>query len=161
MRCIALLNSNAPKTKNVYVPLAVIALAVVLMLVEILFLSNDASTGALEKLAAVALKTILYVFVLLLGIGLCSWFGYPFDPFYWSLLQLFAVTLSVGAVRGTLGIVIGDSVAMITCYVLFLGLIGYFFSDEPIIALIAIFLIFATHSVVTSLLMPLFAMFFA
>ncbi len=158
---ICLVNINAPKTKNIYVPLALIGLSVVLILVEVSFISNNASSGALERLAAVALKTILYVFILLLGIGLCSWFSYPFDPFYWSLLQLFAVTLSVGAVRSTLGIVTGDSVAMITCCVLFLGLIGYFFSDEPMNALIAIFLIFATHSVVTSLLMPLFAMFFA
>ena len=48
--------NNTPKIKNVYVPLAVIALALVLMLVEVLFLSNDASTGALEKLVAVAVK---------------------------------------------------------------------------------------------------------
>jgi len=154
-------NSNTPKTKNVYVPLALIALSVVLMLVEVLFISNDASDGVLERLSTVAAKTILYVLVLLLGIGLCSWFGYPFDPFYWSLLQLFAVTLSVGAVRGTLGIVTGDSVAMLTSIVLFLGLIGYFFNDESINALIAIFLIFAAHSVVTFLLMPLLAMLLA
>ena len=155
------MNSNTPKTKNVYVPLALIALSVVLMLVEVLFISNDASDGVLERLSTVAAKTILYVLVLLLGIGLCSWFGYPFDPFYWSLLQLFAVTLSVGAVRGTLGIVTGDSVAMLTSIVLFLGLIGYFFNDESINALIAIFLIFAAHSVVTFLLMPLLAMLLA
>ena len=158
---ICLVNSNTPKTKNVYVPLALIALSVVLMLVEVLFISNDASDGVLERLSTVAAKTILYVLVLLLGIGLCSWFGYPFDPFYWSLLQLFAVTLSVGAVRGTLGIVTGDSVAMLTSIVLFLGLIGYFFNDESINALIAIFLIFAAHSVVTFLLMPLLAMLLA
>lgn len=155
------MNSKAYTTKNVYVPLAVIVLALVLMLVEILFLSNDASTGTLEKLVAIVLKAFLYVLILLLGMGLCSWFGYPFDPLYLSLLQLFAVTLCIGAMRSTLGIVTGDSVAMIICCVLFLGLISYFFSDEPMNALIAIFLIFAAHSVVTSLLMPLFAMFFA
>jgi len=32
------------------------------------------------------------VLVLLLGIGLCSWFGYPFDPIHFSLFQLLADT---------------------------------------------------------------------
>lgn len=142
-------------------PLAVIALAVVLMLVEVLFLSNDASTGALEKLVAVAVKTTLYMFVLLLGIGLCSWFGYPFDPIHWSLLQLLAVTLIAGAVRGTLGILTGDGIATLISLVLVLGLIGCFFNDEPMNALIAIFLIYAAHSMVTFLLMPLLTMLLA
>jgi len=161
MRCIALLNSNAPKTKNLYMPVGLIGLALVLMLVEVLFMSNNASAGVLEGLSTVAAKTILYVLVLLLGIGLCSWFGYPFDPIHFSLLQLLAVALIVGAVRGTLGIVTGDSVAMLTSVVLFLGLISYFFGDESMNALIAIFLIFAAHSVVTSLLMPLLTMLLA
>ena len=142
-------------------PLAVIALALVLMLVEVLFLNNDASTGALEKLTAVAVKTTLYMFVLLLSMVLCSWFGYPFDPIHWSLLQLLAVTLIAGAVRGTLGILTGDGVATLISLVLVLGLIGYFFNDEPTNALIAIFLIYAAHSVVTFLLMPLLTMFLA
>jgi hypothetical protein len=146
--------SNTHKTKNVYVPLALLALAIVLMLIEALFINNT-SVGALEGLTTIAAEIILYVLILLLGIGLCNWFGYPFDPIHWSLLQLLAVTLSVGAVRGTLGIVTGDSVAMLTCVVLFLGLIGYFFSDEPMNALIAIFLIYAAHSVVTFFLIPL------
>jgi hypothetical protein len=154
-------NSNAPKTKNVYVPLALIGLAVVFMLVEVLFISNHASVGALERLVTVAAKTILYVFVLLLGIGLCSWFGYPFDPIHFSLLQLLAVTLIAGALRGTLGILTGDGVATLISLVPVLGLIGYFFNDEPMNALIAIFLIFAAHSVVTFLLMPLLTMFLA
>jgi len=138
-----------------------IGLAVVFMLIEALFIGNDASDGALEKLVAVAAKTILYVLVLLLGIGLCGWFGYSFDPVHFSLLQLLAVTLIAGALRGTLGIVAGDSIATLTSVVLFLGLIGYFFSDEPMNSIIAIFLIFAAHSVVTFLLMPLLTMFLA
>jgi hypothetical protein len=143
------------------VPLAVIALALMFMMVEVLFLSNNASTGVLEKLAAVAVKTTLYMFVLLLGIGLCSWFGHPFDPIHWSLFQLLAVTLIAGAVRGTLGILTGDGVATLVSLVLVLGLIGYFFNDEPMNTLIAIFLIYAAHSVVTFLLMPLLTMFLA
>lgn len=109
--------NNTPKIKNVYVPLAVIALALVLMLVEVLFLSNDATAGALEKLTAVAVKTILYMFVLLLGMVLCSWFGYPFDPIHWSLFQMLAVTLITGAVRGTLGIPTGNGIAtlLVSC----------------------------------------------
>jgi hypothetical protein len=155
------MNINAPKTKNVYVPLALIGLAAVLMMVEVLLISKNTSFGALEGLATVAIEIILYVLVLLLGIGLCSWFGYPFDPIHWSLLQLLAVTLIAGALRGPLGIVAGDSVAMLISVGLFLGLIGYFFSDEPMNALIAIFLIFAAHAVVTFLLMPLIVMFLA
>ena len=153
------MNINTLKTKNIYVPLALIGLAVVLMLVEVLLINKNTSFGALEGLANVAAKIILFVLVLLLGIGLCSWFGYPFDPIHWSLLQLLAVTLIVGAVRSTLGIVTGDSVAMLISIVLFLGFIGYFFSDEPINALIAIFLIFAAHSVVTFFLIPLLKVF--
>jgi hypothetical protein len=150
---------NTHKTKNVYVPLALIGLAIVFMLIEMLFISNNTSTGTLEGLATVAAEIVLCVLVLLLGTGLCSWFGYPFDPIHWSLLQLLAVTLSVGAVRGILGIVTGDSVAMLISVVLFLGLIGYFFSDEPMNALIAMFLIFASHLVVTFFLIPLLTMF--
>ncbi len=150
-----------PKTKNVYVPLALIGLAVVLMLVEVLFLGSHASHDALEVLSAVVGKTLLYGLILLLGMGLCSWFGYPFEPIHWSLLQLLAVTLIAGALRGTLGILTSDAVAILISLVLFLGLIGYFFNDEPINALIAIFLIFAAHSVVTFLLMPLLSMLFA
>ena len=150
--------SYTPKTKNVYVPLALIGLAVVLMLVEVLFLGNHASHGALEVLSTVVGKTIMYGLVLLLGIGLCSWFGYQFDPIHWSLLQLLAVALIAGALRGTLGILTSDAVATLISLVLFLGLIGYFFNDEPMNALIAIFLIVAAHSVVTFLLMPLLSM---
>ncbi len=149
---------DTPKTKNVYVPLTLIGLAVVLMLVEVLFLGNQASHGALEVLSTVVGKTIMYGLVLLLGIGLCSWFGYPFDPIYWSLLQLLAVALIASALRGTLGLLTSDAVDTLISLVLFLGLIGYFFSDEPINALIAIFLIVAAHSVVTFLLMPLLTM---
>jgi len=150
--------SYTPKTKNVYVPLALIGLAVVLMLVEVLFLGNHASHGALEVLSTVVGKTIMYGLVLLLGIGLCSWFGYPFDPIHWSLLQLLAVALIASSLRGTLGLLTSDAVATLISLVLFLGLIGYFFSDEPMNALIAIFLIVAAHSVVTFLLMPLLTM---
>jgi hypothetical protein len=149
---------HTPKTKNVYVPLALIGLAVVLMLVEVLFLGNHASHGALEVLSTVVGKTIMYGLVLLLGIGLCSWFGYPFDPIHWSLLQLLAVALIASALRGTLGLLTSDAVATLISLVLFLGLIGYFFNDEPMNALIAIFLIAAAHSVVTFLLMPLLSM---
>ena len=155
---ICLVISYTPKTKNVYVPLALIGLAVVIMLVEVLFLGNHASHGALEVLSTVVGKTIMYGLVLLLGIGLCSWFGYPFDPIHWSLLQLLAVALIASALRGTLGLLTSDAVDTLISLVLFLGLIGYFFSDEPMTALIAIFLIVAAHSVVTFLLMPLLTM---
>jgi len=92
--------------------------------------------------------------------GLCSWCGYPFDPIHSSLLQLLAVTLSAVSVRGTLGIAVGDSIATLISLVLVLSLMGYFFSDEPMNALIAIFLVYAAHMVTVSLLLPLFRMLF-
>jgi hypothetical protein len=150
-----------PKIKNVYVPSALAGLAVVLLLVEVLFISKDASADVLEKILTIAVKIILYTIVLLLCIGLCSWLGYPFDPVHWSLLQLLAIVLLAGALRGSLGILIGDMFAVYVSIAFGLGLIGYFFNDEPMNALIAIFIIFAAHSVVTFLLMPLLAMFLA
>ncbi len=60
--------------KNVYVPLASIGLAAVLMLIGTL-LGDDASPGVLAGLSTVAGRTVLYGIVLLLGMGLCSWFG--------------------------------------------------------------------------------------
>jgi hypothetical protein len=69
--------------------------------------------------------------------------------------------LLAGALRGSLGILIGDMFAVYVSIAFGLGLIGYFFNDEPMNALIAIFIIFAAHSVVTFLLMPLLAMFLA
>jgi len=152
-------NSDSTKTKNIYVPLACIAFAAILILIEALFISKDASDSTLEGLRIVAVKIILYIVVLLLGMGLCGWLGYPFDPIHSSLLQLLAVTLSVVAVRGTLGILTGDTAATLTSLVFFLVLIGYFFSDEPMNALIAIFLAFTAHSVITFLLMPVLMMY--
>ena len=74
------------------------------------------------------------------------------------MLQLLAVALIASALRGTLGLLTSDAVDTLISLELFLGLIGYFFSDEPMNALIAIFLIVAAHSVVTALLMPLLSM---
>ncbi len=150
---------DSPRIKNVYVPLASIGLAAVLMLIGTL-LGDDASPGVLAGLSTVAGRTVLYGIVLLLGMGLCSWCGYPFDPIHSSLLQLLAVALTAVAVRGTLGIAVGDSIATLISLVLVLSLTGYFFSDEPMNALIAIFLVYTAHMVTVSLLLPLFRMLF-
>lgn len=148
------MNADSPRTRNMYVPLAAIGLALMLMVLEVLSSGGKVSAGVAAGLSGIAMKVVLYGVVLLLGMGLCSWFGHPFDPIHSCLLQLLAVTLGAVAVRGTLAIVAGDGIAAFACLVLVLGLTGYFFSDEPMNAIIAIFLMFAAHTVVVSFLLP-------
>ena len=152
------MTSNNSRTRYVYLPLAAIGLAVVLMLIEVLLLGGDTSPSVLSGLSTVAGKIVMYGVVLLVGMGLCSWCGHPFDPIHFSLLQLLAVTLGAVAMRGTLEIASGPSIAAFISLVYVLGLTGYFFSDEPRNALIAIFLAFTAHTVVVSLLLPLLRM---
>lgn len=148
------------KIKDIYVPLISIGLAFVIMMIDAIFLSKRAYDNPLQGMLIIVVgKTVLYTVVMMLGLVLCSWFGYPFDPFFVSLLQLVAVALIAGAVGDTLGILIGG-VASYLNIVIFLGLMGYFFSDDAINALIAIFLVYAGHSVVTFLLLPMVKTFF-
>jgi len=151
----------SPKIKNVYLPISLIGFAVVLMLLGVLFPATPASEGEHKTLTFVFAKIIMYGLVILLGMGLCSWFGYPFDPTHWSLLQLLAVTLIAGAIHSILNPLAGDMITTIICLVLFLGLVGYFFGDDSMTSLIAIFLIFAAHAMVAFLLMPLMRMILA
>lgn len=148
------MGADSPRTRNVYVPLAVLGLSLILMLIGALLSKADAPPEAGAGLSAVAVKVALYGVVLLLGMGLCSWCGHPFDPIHYCLLQLLAVTLIAVAARGTLALATGDSIAALISLVLVLALTGYFFSDEPINALIAVFLMFAAHTVVVSFLLP-------
>ena len=155
------MNENTTKIKNIYVPLASIGLAFVIMLIDVMFLSRKAYDSPLQGMLVIVVgKTILYTVVMMLGLGLCSWFGYPFDPFFVTLLQLVAVALIAGAVGDTLCILIGG-IASYLNIAIFLGLMGYFFSDDAINALIAIFLVYAGHSVVNFLLLPMVKSFFA
>ena len=148
------------RIKDIYVPLISIGLAFVIMMIDAIFLSKRAYDNPLQGMLIIVVgKTVLYTVVMMLGLILCSWFGYPFDPFFVSLLQLVAVALIAGAVGETLGILIGG-VASYLNIVIFLGLMGYFFSDDAINALIAIFLVYAGHSVVTFLLLPMVKTFF-
>ncbi|GAI05090.1 unnamed protein product, partial [marine sediment metagenome] len=148
------------KIKDIYVPLISIGLAFVIMMIDAIFLSKRAYDNPLQGMLIIVVgKTVLYTVVMMLGLVLCSWFGYPFDPFFVSLLQLVAVALIAGAVGDTLGILIGG-VSSYLNIVIFLGLMGYFFSDDAINALIAIFLVYAGHSVVTFLLLPMVKTFF-
>lgn len=148
------------KIKDAYIPLTCIGLAFVIMMIDVIFLSKKAYDSPLQGMLIIIVgKTVLYAVVMMLGLVLCSWFGYPFDPFFVSLLQLVAVALLAGAVGDTLGTLIGG-VASYLNIVIFLGLMGYFFSDEAINALIAIFLVYAGHSVVTFLLLPMAKTFF-
>ena len=146
------------KVQNVYVPVSLISVAIVLMLLQATLLPTHTGDEQLQRITTTSVKILFYVPILLLGMALSALFGYPFIPTHWSLLQLLAVALSPGALRGIAGYVAGDSVANIVSLVLFLGLVGYFFNEEPLNALVAIFLVVAAHSVVASLLMPLFAM---
>ncbi len=149
------------KIKDIYVPLISIGLAFVIMMIDAIFLSKRAYDNPLQGMLIIVVgKTVLYTVVMMLGLVLCSWFGYPFDPFFVSLLQLVAVALIAGAVGDILGILIGG-VASYLNIVIFLGLMGYFFSDDAINALIAIFLVYAGHSVVTFLLLPMVKSFVA
>lgn len=150
--------SDRSTIRNVYVPTASICLAIILMLIEVSLLGGDESPSVVAGLSVIAGKTVLYGIVLLLGMGLCSWCGHPFDPLHLSLLQLLAVTLGAVAVRGTLAIAVGPSIATFISLVYVLGLTGYFFSDEPMNALIAIFLAFAAHVVTVNFLLPLVGM---
>lgn len=149
------------RVQNVYVPVSLISVAIVLMLLQATFLPTQPGDDRLQRITITSVKVLFYVPVLFLGMGLSSLFGYPFTPTHWSLLQLLAVALSPGVLRDIVGYVAGDSVAIIVSIVLFLGLIGYFFNEEPLNALVAIFLVIATHSVITSLLMPLLTMLLA
>jgi len=148
------------KIKDVYVPLISIGLALVIMMIDVIYLSQKAYDSPLQGMLIIVIgKIVLYTVVMMLGLGLCNWFGYPFDPFFVSLLQLVSVALIAGAVGDTLGIIIGG-VASYLNIVIFLGLMGYFFSEDAINALIAIFLVYAVHSVVTFLLLPMVKTFF-
>jgi hypothetical protein len=154
------MDENTTKIKNIYVPLAVIGLAFVIMLIDVMFLSAKAYDSPLQGILIVVVgKTILYTVVMMLGLGLCSWFGYPFEPFFVTLLQLVAVALIAGAVGDTLATLIGGFASYLNIAI-FLGLMGYFFSHDVIEALIAIFLVYAVYSVVNFLLLPMVRSFF-
>ena len=143
-------------TKNFYVPVLLISVAIVLMLLKAIFLPAEIGSGHPQGITVTLAKIPIYALVLFLGMGLCSLFDYPFTPTHWSLLQLLAVALSYEALAGVLGYVTGDSIAGIISIVIFLVLIGYFFNDEPVNALIAVFLIFTTRVVVALLLKIIF-----
>jgi len=153
------MNEDTTKIKNIYVPLASIGLAFMIMLIDVMFLSNKAYDSLLQGMLFIVVgKTVMYTVVMMLGLVLCDWCGHPFDMFLVSLLQLVAVTLLVVAV-GTLTTLIGG-VAFYLNIIIFLGLMGYFFSDDAINALIAIFVIYAGHLAVTGFLMPTIRAFF-
>ena len=149
------------RVRDVYLPVSLIGVAVVLMLLQAAFPPADTGDDQLQRIMLASAKIFFYVPVLLVGMGLSAMFGYPFAPAHWSALQLLSAALGPPALRGVVGYVAGDFVGMIVGIGLFLGLIGYFFNEEAMDALIAIFLVVAAHAVVTFLLMPLFTMFLA
>jgi hypothetical protein len=147
------------RVRDVYVPISLVGVGVVLMLLQAALLPADTGGDQLQRVVLTSVRIFLYVPVLLAGMGLSAMFGYPFTPAHWSALQLLAAALGPAALRDVVGCVAGDFVGMIASVGLFLGLIGYFFNEEAMDALIAIFLVVTTHAVVTFLLMPLFTMF--
>ena len=149
------------KVRDVYVPVSLICASVVLMLLQAASLPTELGDDRLQRVKIASAKILFYIPVLLLGMGLSGMFGYSFAPIRWSLLQLLAVALSPAALRDMVGYVAGDSIGTVLSIGLFLGLIGYFFNEDAMDALVAIFLVFAAHSAVTFLLTPLFTMFLA
>ena len=131
------------KIKDIYVPLISIGIAFVIMMIDALFLSKRTYDNPLQgMLISIVGKTVSYTIVMMLGLLLCSWFGYSFDPFFVSLLQLVAVALIAGAVGDTLGSLIGVAASYLNI-IIFLGLMGY-----------------SGYSVVTFLLLPMVKTFF-
>ena len=154
------MDEKSNRIKDIYVPLICIGIAFVIMMIDTLFLSKGAYDNLLEgMLINIVGKTVLYTVIMMSGLALCGWFGYPFDPFFVSLLQLVAVALIAGAVGDTLGSLIGGAATYLNI-VIFLALMGYFFSDDAMNALFAIFLVYAGYSVVNFLLLPMVKTFF-
>jgi hypothetical protein len=136
--------------KNLYVPLSFVTFAAIVMVSESLLPGNH--TEPHPEFWAIATKIALYFPVLALSMGICSWFGYPFSPTLGSFLQLLSVALLPGALSFLAGHIAGISVGSVVSLITFLVLIAYFFNDEPITALIAIFVIVAAHQVVNMIL---------
>lgn len=149
------------RAQNAYVPVSVIGVSVVILLLQAAFFPAHSGNDVSIRIMIASAKIVFYVPVLLAGMVLASICGYPFAPAHWCGLQLLAASLGPAAARNTVGAVAGDFVGMILGAGLFLGLVGYFFKEEAMEALIAIFLVLAAHAVVNSLLMPLFLMFLA
>jgi hypothetical protein len=144
------------KIKDVYVPLGLIGGAVILMIVIMLLqrsgcknavqLANITSGPVLRGLLNIILRLAVLGVVIPLLMVICDWFGHPFVSFWDSLLKLLSVAFSAGAIVGILGFVMGSTIPVYIGMAVVLGLLGYFFSDDAIEALIAIFLLYATYS---------------
>jgi hypothetical protein len=140
--------------KDVYVPLVLIVVAAVLMMVTMLLQSSGVKNSSQPANIAsggflgIILKIVLPIIVIPLLMMLCDWFEHPFVPFGSSFLKLLAVNLFSGAIVSVMGFVFGGTAPVYTGMVVVLGLLGYFFSDDAIEALIAIFLLYAAYSVV-------------
>ncbi|MEJ2702716.1 MAG: hypothetical protein P8Z79_09780 [Sedimentisphaerales bacterium] len=148
------------KAQSIYLPVSVMCAAVALMLLHAAFLQADPDHDQLQRLMITSVKMLFYVPALLVGMILAGMFGYSFTPIHRSGLQLLAATLGPAAMRGVVGHVAGDFIGMVLGAGLFLGLIGCFFNEDAMESLVAIFLVFAAHTVVTFVLTPLFIMYF-
>jgi hypothetical protein len=151
---VLIMNLDNPKIKDIYVPLALISLAVILMIFNVIFPSNNASVGFLGGLLLIVFKTASFGVSILFCMAMCGWFGEPFTPFWQSSLQLLCVAVFTGAINGILGVILGDGIALYISLVPFLALMGYFFSDDAIQALLGIILLFSCHYVVSFALLP-------
>jgi hypothetical protein len=127
-----------------------ISFAALVLVIETLLAGHHAEPY--RELWTVGGRIVLYAPVLVLGMGICSWFGHPFSPTLGSLLQLYAVAIAPGAFGALARFAAGTSAGNIVSVIVFLVLIGYFFSDEPVNGLIAIFLVLAAHHVVSMIL---------
>ncbi|MDH7599579.1 MAG: hypothetical protein QHH07_08125 [Sedimentisphaerales bacterium] len=154
------MGQDEAQIKDLYVPFACICTGLVLMAVDSLLLTRGAYKDLLHAiLIGLVVRAVSYTIVMLLGLSLCSWFGYAFEPYLTSLLQLTGVALLACTLGDTLGTVIGCAGPYVNI-ILCLGLIGYFFAHDVINAVIAIFLLLAGHSVVNFVLLPMAKTFF-
>ena len=149
------------KAQNVYLPVSLICAAVALTLLHAAFLQTDPDHDQLQRVMIASAKMLFYIPALLVGMTLAGTLGYSFTPIHRSGLQFLAAALGPAAMRGIVGHVAGDFIGMVLGAGLFLSLIGCFFNEDAMESLIAIFLVFAAHAMVTFVLTPLFIMYFA
>jgi len=142
------------KRKEIFIPLGLLCLAVILITIKLFFPVMGEPENFSARFLLAILRFVSFLVVLILEMWLCGQFEHPFIPFGRSLLQLFATAMIFMALSGILFFLVGQGPSFWISIVIFLGLVGYFFNEEPMSALIAIFMIYSTNAVVEFLLVP-------
>ena len=142
------------KRKEIFIPLGLLCLAVILIAIKLFFPVIGEPKNFSARFSLAILKFVSFLVVLVFEMWLCGQFEHPFIPFGRSLLQLFATAMIFMSLSGILVLLVGQSLSFWISIVIFLGLVGYFLNEEPMNALIAIFMIYSTNAVVEFLLIP-------